>query len=125
MEDMSTFGIKFEGWRKAAQKAGRSFRRVEEGAEPFMGNSGNVMMRRRDEEELQSDTQRPRQRHPPSASLSGRREGGWRGGGEEGRGNGGGGGGGRGGVMPKRLRSGSGHHRLEGCGPWNGRHKLA
>ena len=31
-EDMSVFGMKFEGWRKAAQKAGRWFRRVEEGA---------------------------------------------------------------------------------------------
>ena len=37
-EDMSVFGEKFEGWRKAAQKAGRWFRRVEEGAELFMGN---------------------------------------------------------------------------------------
>ena len=27
--------MKFEGWRKAAQKAGRWFRRVEEGAELF------------------------------------------------------------------------------------------
>ena len=27
-EDMSAFGIKFEGWRNAAQKAGRWFRRV-------------------------------------------------------------------------------------------------
>ena len=35
-EDMSVFGMKFEGWRKAAQKAGRWFRRVEEGAELFM-----------------------------------------------------------------------------------------
>ena len=58
---------------------------------------------------LQSDAQRPRQRHPPSASLSGRGEGG----------------GGKGGVMPKRLKSGSGHHRLEICGPSNGRHKIA
>ena len=32
--------------------------------------------------------------------------------------------GGKGGVMPKRLTSGSGHHRLEACGPSNGRHKL-
>ena len=32
---------------------------------------------------------------------------------------------GRGGVMPKRLKSGSGHHRLEICGPSNGRHKIA
>ena len=29
-------GMKFERWRKAAQKAGRWFRRVEEGAEAFM-----------------------------------------------------------------------------------------
>ena len=28
-EDMSVFGMKFEGWRKAAQKVGRWFRRVE------------------------------------------------------------------------------------------------
>ena len=27
--------------------------------------------------------------------------------------------------MPKRLKSGSGHHRLEICGPSNGRHKIA
>ena len=35
------------------------------------------------------------------------------------------GGGGRGDVMPKRLQSGSGHHRLESCGPSNGRHKIS
>ena len=35
-EDMTEFGMKFEGWRKAAQKAGRWFRRVEEGAGSFM-----------------------------------------------------------------------------------------
>ena len=37
-EDMSVFGMKFEGWRKAAHKAGRWFRRVEEEAELFMRN---------------------------------------------------------------------------------------
>ena len=37
-EDIPVFGMKFEGWRKAAQKAGRWFRRVEEGAELFMQN---------------------------------------------------------------------------------------
>ena len=37
-EDMSAFGMKFEGWRKAAQEAGRWFRLVEEGAEVFMRN---------------------------------------------------------------------------------------
>ena len=66
---------------------------------------------------LQSDAQRLRQRHPPSASLSGWGEGGGGEGGEGRRG--------RGSVMPKRLKSGSGHHRLEICGPSNGRHKLA
>ena len=34
-EDMSTLEIKFEGRGKAAKKAGRWFRRVEEGAESF------------------------------------------------------------------------------------------
>ena len=42
-----------------------------------------------------------------------------------GRGEGGKEGGGTGGVFPKRLKSGSGHHRLENCGPSNGRHKIA
>ena len=32
--------------------------------------------------------------------------------------------GGRGGVMPKRLKSGSGHYRLGICGPFSGRHKI-
>ena len=35
-EDLKAFGIKFEGWREAAQKVGRWFRPVEEGAEFFM-----------------------------------------------------------------------------------------
>ena len=33
--------------------------------------------------------------------------------------------GGTGGVMPKRLKSASGRHRLEMFGPSNGRHKIA
>ena len=37
-EDMSVFGMKFEGWRKAAQKAGRWSRRVEEETKLFMRN---------------------------------------------------------------------------------------
>ena len=66
-------------------------------------------MTRRDAE-LQSDTHRPRQRHPPLSFLSGRGEGA----------------GGKGeGVLPKRLKFGSGHHRPEVCGPSNGRHKLS
>ena len=36
-----------------------------------------------------------------------------------------GGRGGRGIVMPKRLKSGFGHHRIESCGLSNGRHKIA
>ena len=99
---MSVFGMKFEGWRKATQKAGSWFRRVEEGAELLCG----IGMKRRDAK-LQSDAQRLRQRHPPLASLSSRGEGG------------------RGGAMPKRLKSGFGHHRLEICAPSNGRHKIA
>ena len=79
-------------------------------------------MKRRDAK-LQSDAQRLRQGHPPSASPSGRGEGGR---GEMGGGRGEGGGRGRGGVLPKRLKSGSGHHRHgEICGPSNGRHKIA
>ena len=35
---MPVFGTKFKGWRKAAQKAGRWFRRVEVGTELFMRN---------------------------------------------------------------------------------------
>ena len=35
---MLVFGMKFEGWRKAVQKAGRWFRRIEEGAELLMRN---------------------------------------------------------------------------------------
>ena len=35
-EDMSIFGMKLERWRKAAEKAGRWFQRVEDGAELFM-----------------------------------------------------------------------------------------
>ena len=37
-EDNSVFRMKFEGWPKAAQKAGRLYRRVEKGAELFMRN---------------------------------------------------------------------------------------
>ena len=80
-----------------------------------------LVMKRRGAKPL-SDAQRLRQRHPPSASLSsrGQEEGG---GGEGGRGEGGEKG--RGDVMPKRLKSGFGHHRLESCGPSNGRDKIA
>ena len=117
-ENMSAFGMKFDGWRKAAQKAGTWFRREGEGAESFISASG--MTRRA--VELSSDMQRPRQHHPPSASLSDRGKAGRGGGGRDREG--GEGEGGRGVVVPKRLKSGSGHHGLVVCGPSNGRHKL-
>ena len=51
-KDMSVFGIKFEGWPKAAQKAGRWFRRVEEEAE--------LSMRKWHETERPEAAKRPR-----------------------------------------------------------------
>ena len=60
-------------------------------------------------------------RQEEGARRAEKRAGGKEGGGGEGRGREGGGkgggreGGGRGGVLPKRLRSGSGHHRPDVC----------
>ena len=72
-EDMSVFGMKFEWWRKVAQKAGRWFRRVEEGAELFMRNWHEKKRRKVAE-------QRAKAAAAPStvgiSSLSVRREGG-------------------------------------------------
>ena len=34
-EDLKEFGVKSEGWHEAAQKAGRWFRRIEDGAEAY------------------------------------------------------------------------------------------
>ena len=70
---------------------------------------------RRKGAELQSDTQRKAAAVPSIVGIPKRPGGGGRGGGQ----------GGGGGVLPNRLKSGSGHHRLEICGPSNGRHKLA
>ena len=106
-EDMSVFTMKFEGWRKSAQKAGRWFRRVEEGAELFMRDWHET--ERRNAAKRRAKTAAA----PSTVGISKRPE-------ERGRG-----GGGRGGVMLKRLNFGSGHHRLESCGPSNGRHKIA
>ena len=66
-EDMSVFGMKFEGWRKAAQKAGIWFRRVEEGAELFMRDWHKTDRHKAAERRAKT----LRQRHPPSASSSG------------------------------------------------------
>ena len=113
-EDMSAFAMKLEGWRKAAQKAGRWFRRVEEEAESFV-------WKRHDAERCKAAERHAKAAAAPSTvGISKRLTGGGNGAREEG-----GGQGGKGGVLPKRLKSGSGHHRLEVCGPSNGRHKLA
>ena len=102
-EDVSAFGMKFEGWRNDGQKPGRWFQPVENGSVSFMRD---WMIR--SDIELQSDT---RQRHPLSASST-CQGGGGGGGGDAGRREGrredrriGGGGGG---VTFMRLRSGSG-----------------
>ena len=83
---------------------------------------GNAMKRRAVEQ--QTDTQgrgsATRREHLYAAGGRGRGEGG-RGGREGGRGGGGQGEGGRGGVLPKRLKFGSGHHRLDVGGPSHGR----
>ena len=97
--------MKFKGWRKAVQKAGRWFRRLEEGAELFMQNWHETERRKAAERRAKTAAA------PSTVGISKRP--------------GGGGKGGRGGVMPKRLKSGSGHYRLEVCGPSNGRHKIA
>ena len=122
-EDMSVFfGMKFERWRKATQKAGRWFRRVEEEAELFMRN-WHAKERRKVAERRAKAAAAPStvgiSKRPKGGGRGGRREGGWGGGkgGRRGRG-------GRG-VMAKRLKSGFGHHRLEICGPSNCRHKIA
>ena len=111
---MSAFGLlKFEGWRKAAHKAGRWFRRVEEGAESIMRKWNDVEIWKAAERHAKSAAA------PPTVGISKR----------SGKGGVGGEGGkeerGKGGILPKLLKSGSGHHRLEVCGPSNGRHKLA
>ena len=123
-EDMSVFGIKFEGWREVAQKAGRRFRRVEEGAELFMRNWHETERRKAEERREKAASA------PSTVGISKRPGGGGMGRGGEGTGGGErewekGRTGGRGRAMPKRMKPGFGHHRLESCGPSNGRHKLA
>ena len=98
---MSVFGMEFEGWQKAAQKAGRWFRRVEEGAELFMRN------RQETERHKAAERRAKAAAAPSTVGISKRPEGG-----------------GMGDVMPKRLKSGFCHLRLESCGPSNGRHKI-
>eukprot|EP00904_Undaria_pinnatifida_P008271 jgi/Undpi1/4574/HiC_scaffold_18.g07928.m1 len=70
-EDMSVFGMKFEGWRKAAQKAGRWFRRVEEGAELFMPNWHETERRKAAERRAKAAAA------PSAVGISKRPGGGW------------------------------------------------
>ena len=111
--------MKFEGWRKVVEKAGRWVRRVEEGAELFMRKWREAERRRAAERHAKAAAV------PDTVGTPKRPGRGGEGGGvgrvrrEEG------GGRGRGGVLPKRRKSGSGHHRLEEFWPSNGRHKLA
>ena len=101
-EDMSVFGMKFEGWRKAAQKANnRWFRRVEEGAELFMRNWHETERHKAAERRANAAAA------PSTVGISKRPGGGGRRGGGR-----------RAGVMPKSLKSGSGDHGLESCGPF-------
>ena len=112
-EDLKEFGIKLEGWREAAQKTGRWFRRVEEGAEVFMREWHNI----KDEKEASAE------RHRTAATATkpltpraqnGREEEGAKGG-RGGRGDEGGRGGTRGGEggggLLNRLTPGYGDHR--------------
>ena len=113
-EDMSIFGMKLERWRKAAEKAGRWFQRVEDGAELFMRKWHEAERRRAAERHAKAAAA------PSTVGISKRPGGGGRE--ERGRGEWGGG---RGGVLPKRRKSESGHHRLEVIRPSSGCHKLA
>ena len=105
---MSVFRMKFEGWRKAAQKANRWFRRVEEGAELFMRNWHETERHKAAERRANAAAA------PSTVGISKRPGGGGRRGGGR-----------RAGVMPKSLKSGSGNHRLQINSPSNGCFKLA
>ena len=110
-EDMLVFGMKFKGWRKDSQKAGRWFRRVEEGAELCMQNWHET------ERSKVAERRAKAAASPSTVGISKRPGGGGKGGtGEGGVGED---------VVPKRLNSGFVHHRLESCGPSNGRHNIA
>ena len=77
-KDMSVFGMKFDGWRKAAQKASIWFRRVEEGAELFMRRWHETERRKPAERRAKAAAA------PSTVGISKRPRGGGRGGGREG-----------------------------------------
>ena len=101
------FEIKFKGWRKAAQKAGRWFRRVEKGAELFTRSWHEAERRKAAERRAKAAAA------PSTVDISKRP------------GRGGGGPNPKGRPDRETVKAGSGHHRLENCGPSNGRHKIA
>ena len=76
-EDMSVF-MKFEGWLKASQKAGRWLRRVEGGAELFMRKWHETERRRAPERRAKAAAA------PSTGGISKRLRGGGRGEGGEG-----------------------------------------
>ena len=72
-EDMSVLRMTSKGWRKAAQKAGKWFRRVEEGAELFMRNWHETERRKAAERRAKAAEA------PPTVGISKRPGGGGRG----------------------------------------------
>ena len=93
-KEITEFNMKFEGDERLHRRPADGF----DGSRRGQRHSCGIGMTRR-VMELQSDTRMLRRpRHPPSASLRGE------GGVEEG--------GARGGILPKRMKSGSSHHVL-------------
>ena len=109
-EDLSVSGMEFEGWQNNAQEAGGWFRPVAKRAEPFM-------WKWHDAERCKAAERHAKDTAAASTVGMPKRPGGGEGGG------GGGRAGREGAVLPKRLKSWSGHHRPEACWPSNGRHK--
>ena len=90
----SDFGLNVQGWRKAARKAGRGFRRVDQRAEAFMRIWNSAVSCRAEEGTGESRGSAIHRRHLYAAEGGGR--GGVRGGG---------------GVLLKMLYNGFSGHR--------------
>ena len=93
-EEMKGVGMTFEGWREAAQKAGRWYRREEGGTEAFMHKHGTT---RRGVERQGTTRNGLQPQHGPMTPTRGGR--------------------GERRVLPKRPKSGSGHHCHHMCHP--------
>ena len=63
--NMKDFGMKLDGWREAAQKAGKWHRRVEDAAEAFVQECQDAEM----SGEAECDTQRVQQQHGPMTPM--------------------------------------------------------